>query len=210
MTEQGNPLTTTGSTSTTTTTSSSCGSSQTYYGQSSPPSGDYVRINESNLNIRTQPGTNHCSLGQVVRDNYYPLSEVRGNWALISGSHGSGWVHTGYVTIFRGPSLPEISPVGIPLELIPSLEYLRGVLDVDEELIISRLYHATDYMQGCGVLLAVAIDSIRVGITSSRSGGWQFGAGSGLAHLSVNSPDAVYSCAETVFEDLFEWFDQND
>lgn len=81
---------------------------QVYTGESSPPSGDYLKVNVSNLRVRMGPGTNHCINGYAVQGRYYPVHNVKGNWALITGTYGAGWLHTDYVTLYS--SNAPISP----------------------------------------------------------------------------------------------------
>lgn len=75
---------------------------QTYQGESSPPSGDYLRVDYSGLRVRIGPGTQHCINGYAVEGRYYPVHNIKGQWALITGTYGAGWVHTDYVTLYGG------------------------------------------------------------------------------------------------------------
>lgn len=77
---------------------------QVYTGESSPPGGDYLRVNVSGLRVRMGPGTNHCINGYAVQGRYYPVHNVKGSWALITGTYGAGWLHTSYVTLYGGPA----------------------------------------------------------------------------------------------------------
>jgi len=73
---------------------------QVYAGESSPPGGEYLRVNVANLRVRMGPSTSWCINGYAVQGRYYPVHEVRDGWALITGTYGAGWLHTDYVTLF--------------------------------------------------------------------------------------------------------------
>jgi len=73
---------------------------QIYAGESSPPGGDYLRVNVASLRVRMGPGTNYCMNGYAVQGRYYPVHNVKGSWALITGTYGAGWLHLDYVTLY--------------------------------------------------------------------------------------------------------------
>lgn len=80
------------------------GSDSRYHGSMSPLSGNYIKVNESGLRIRTGPSTGNTALGHVVRGEYYQLIERNGSWGKINTSRGQGWVHLGYTTVYGTPS----------------------------------------------------------------------------------------------------------
>lgn len=89
---------------------------QVYAGESSPPGGDYLRVNVSGLRVRMGPSTSWCMNGYAVQGRYYPVHEVRDGWALITGTYGAGWLSTGYVTLYGSyaPRNPAPAPNPAP------------------------------------------------------------------------------------------------
>lgn len=84
---------------------------QIYAGESSPPGGDYLRVNVANLRVRMGPGTNYCMNGYAVQGRYYPVHNVKGSWALITGTYGAGWLHLDYVTLYGSYAPTPRNPI---------------------------------------------------------------------------------------------------
>lgn len=87
---------------------------QVYAGSSSPPGGDYLRVNVANLRVRMGPSTSWCMNGYAVQGRYYPVHEVRDGWALITGTYGAGWLATGYVTLYGSYASHNPAPAPNP------------------------------------------------------------------------------------------------
>lgn len=131
---------------------------QIYAGESSPPGGDYLRVNVANLRVRMGPGTNYCMNGYAVQGRYYPVHNVKGSWALITGTYGAGWLHLDYVTLY-GNYAPAPAPDPDPAsqfdlespydqwDFSTQVQMLQAMLDIDWQSAMEMLNDMWD----CGV-----------------------------------------------------------
>jgi N-acetylmuramoyl-L-alanine amidase len=58
-----------------------------------------IKITAENLNVRTGPGTNYETIGQVQPEDVYPVLEENGEWVQIQLDEDvTGWVHKLYTS----------------------------------------------------------------------------------------------------------------
>ncbi|MEN2765885.1 N-acetylmuramoyl-L-alanine amidase [Ornithinibacillus xuwenensis] len=58
-----------------------------------------ITVNENYVNVRSGPGTNYEVLGQVHKDETYPLLKQQGDWVEIQLDNQAAWIITDFITI---------------------------------------------------------------------------------------------------------------
>ncbi len=69
-------------------------------GQSSPPSGQYLTTEFSDLLLRNGHNQNKCTYGWLVASDYYPILDERDGWYKVQAGNYQGWVMGQYVSVY--------------------------------------------------------------------------------------------------------------
>jgi hypothetical protein len=185
---------------------------QTYAGESSPPEGDYLRVNASGLRVRMGPGTNYCINGYAVEGRYYPVHNVKGSWALITGTYGAGWLHTDYVTLYINGDEPEIpfdpdsyfdlvSPYD-QWDFETQIQMIRAMLDINWQSAVDVLNDLWDCGLTASGLLAAFGEAYTAASSASHPLVWAALATAGFGHglWEYVEPDTAAECAVAVWD----------